>query len=127
MIADANARTSQLFYCLSAVVVAIAFVAQVGPDVFFAFTLTVLPIVTFLAVVTMIRAAQINVEDDVYAWAIARIRGYYAEVAGSRSDLLLLTQVPYATVREDATLLTIGPGHRSWENVVATPGWLAVI
>ena len=58
---------------------------------FNAFALTVLPTLYLLGIVTFVRLVECGAEDFRYGLAINRIRHYYKEVAGNRSDLLLLS------------------------------------
>ena len=79
---------------VSSALVAIGFVSQAqtgSSSVFAAFALTVLPTLYLLGCATYVRIVECSAEDLRYAVAINRIRTYYVEVAGDRSDLFLLS------------------------------------
>ncbi len=129
MVSDANGRTNQFLNSVSAALVALAFVAQVSQvgATFYAFALTVLPVMVFLGVVAVVRAAQIGVEDLLYGRAISRIRAYYVEVAASRAELLLLAQAGEAGERADALLTDLIQRESRLQPLIATWGTLAVV
>ena len=129
VIADSSSRTSQFLTTVSAALVALAFVAQItglGAG-FYAFALIVLPVLAFLGVATVVRVVQLSVEDQLYGLAIARIRGYYAEIAGDRRDLLLLAHAHRAGRRADAVLADLGSRRAGIQALVATPASVAVV
>ena len=89
----AQARASVYVFAVSSALVALGFIGQLSDvgDVFNAFALTVLPTLYLLGIVTFVRLVECGAEDFRYGLAINRIRHYYKEVAGNRSDLLLLS------------------------------------
>ena len=81
-------------FSVSSALVALGFVSQVrtgSSTVFVAFALTVLPTLYLIGCATYVRIVECSAEDLRYAVAINRIRTYYLEVAGDRSDLFLLS------------------------------------
>lgn len=93
-ISETSARASVYMLSVSSALVALGFVSQASTrsdTVFVAFALTVLPTLYFLGCATYIRIVECSAEDLRYAVAINRIRTYYLEVAGDRSDLFLLS------------------------------------
>lgn len=129
VISDSSTRANQFLTTLSATLVALAFVAQVTQrgSAFYAFALTVLPVMIFLGVATVLRVIQLSVEDQLYGLAIARLRGYYAEIAADRHGLFLLAQAHNAEQRADAALADLGGRKAAVQTLVATPGSLAVV
>jgi hypothetical protein len=93
-ISETSARASVYMFSVSSALVALGFVSQEptrSSTVFVAFALTVLPTLYLLGCATYVRIVECSAEDLRYAVAINRIRSYYLEVAGDRSDLFLLS------------------------------------
>jgi hypothetical protein len=90
---EGNGRTALYIGALSSALVALALVAQRSPlgQLFYVVTLTVLPAVFFLGLVTYVRVLQSSVEDIIYARAINRIRHYYTTIDPSRAHYFLLS------------------------------------
>jgi hypothetical protein len=90
---ESSARASVYVFAVSSALVALGFIGQLSHvgDVFNAFALTVLPTLYLLGSVTFVRLVECGMEDFRYGLAINRIRHYYQEVAGDRSDLFLLS------------------------------------
>lgn len=80
---EAMSRVSIFVAALSGAVVALALVAQATDfgDGFVAFALVLLPVVYFLGIATVVRLAQINLEDARWVQGINRIRHAYLELA----------------------------------------------
>ena len=79
----AMSRVSILLAVLSAVTVALSFVAQgtgFGPE-FMAFASILLPLLLFLGLATFVRVVQGTQEAVVYVLGMNRIRHFFAEVA----------------------------------------------
>jgi hypothetical protein len=90
---ESSARASVYVFSVSSALVALGFIGQLSDigDVFNTFALTVLPTLYLLGIVTFIRLVECGAEDFRYGLAINRIRHYYEEVAGDRSNLFLLS------------------------------------
>ena len=90
---ESAARASVYVLAVSSTLVALGFIGQLSDvgDVFNAFTLTILPTLYVLGIVTFIRLVECGAEDFQYGLAINRIRHYYKEVAGDRASLFLLS------------------------------------
>jgi hypothetical protein len=90
---ESSARASVYVFSVSSTLVALGFIGQLSDvgDVFNAFALTVLPTLYLLGAVTFVRLVECGAEDFRYGLAINRIRHYYEEVAGDRSNLFLLS------------------------------------
>jgi len=91
---ETSARASVYMLSVSSALVALGFVSQASSSsstVFVAFALTVLPTLYLLGCATYVRIVECSAEDLRYAVAINRIRTYYLEVAGDRSELFLLS------------------------------------
>jgi len=94
-ISESAARSSLYMTTLSSAVVALALVAQATQfgDGFFAFALTVLPVVFFLGAVTYGRLLQTGIEDVMYARSISRIRRYYAQIDPQNGEYFRETSI----------------------------------
>src|ERR671918_2892326 len=90
---ESSARASLYIVAVSSTLVALGFIAQLSEigDVFNVFALTVLPTLYVLGTVTFIRLVEWGAEDFRYGLAINRIRHYYAEIAGGRASLFMLS------------------------------------
>lgn len=91
---ETSARASIYMYSVSSALVALGFVSQVADgigEVFAVFAFTVLPTIYLLGCATYVRLVELGAEDLRYGVAINRIRGYYHELAGDRSELFLLS------------------------------------
>jgi hypothetical protein len=90
---ESSARASLYVLSVSSVLIALGFIGQVSEtgDLFNTFALTVLPTLYALGAFTFVRLVECAAEDFRYGMAINRIRGYYEELAGNRSDLFLLS------------------------------------
>lgn len=113
-IRETSARASVYVLSVSSALVALGFVSQASTRLsgaFIAFALTVLPTLYLLGCATYVRIVECSAEDLRYAVAINRIRTYYLEVAGDRSDLFLLS------AHDDAAgafaNMELPAGHRS--------------
>ena len=80
---EAMSRTSIFVAALSGAVVALALVAQADDfgDGFVAFALVLLPVVYFLGFVTIVRLAQVNLENARWVQGMNRIRNAYLQLA----------------------------------------------
>jgi hypothetical protein len=80
---EAMSRVSIYVAALTGSVVALALVGQATDfgDGFVAFALVLLPVVFFLGLVTILRLAQINLEDATWVQGMNRIRNAYLDLA----------------------------------------------
>ncbi|WP_109509326.1 hypothetical protein [Nocardioides speluncae] len=103
---ETSARASIYMYSVSSALVALGFVSQVDGtgEVFAVFAFTVLPTIYLLGCATYVRLVELGAEDFRYGVAINRIRGYYHELAGDRSELFLLSG------RDDAASVFLNMG-----------------
>lgn len=90
---ESSARASVFVFSVSSALVALGFIGQLNAvgDVFNVFALTVLPTLYLLGLATFVRLVECGAEDFRYGVAINRIRHYYAEIAGDRANLFLLS------------------------------------
>ena len=80
---ESFARTQMFLSVLSALVVALALVAQATDfgSGFIGFALVILPVVLFLGVATFVRLVAANVDETRWVVGMNRIRGAYIEIA----------------------------------------------
>jgi len=92
-IGESNARSALYLLSVSSTLVAIGFVSQLSTtgELFRVFTLTVLPTLLVLGLLTFLRLVEVSIEDFRYGQAINRIRRYYLELAGDRRGYFLLS------------------------------------
>ena len=93
-ISEANGRSSIYLAALSSNLIALAFVGQISRlgTAFYAFALTLLPVLGFVGVVTFQRLVQSSLEDIAYAQRIARLRSFYLSVAPELEPFLLVVR-----------------------------------
>ncbi|MBA2489880.1 MAG: hypothetical protein H0V36_11290 [Chloroflexi bacterium] len=127
-ISDANGRTGFFLATLSAVVVALAFVAQVSElgEAFVVFASVLLPILLFVGLAIFERLLQLAMENIRCVVAINRLRHYYLEIAPELMAHLTLS--PY----DDTTGLLVSLGStrqrvRPWDLVISNAGLVATI
>ncbi len=124
MVNDASSRMTAFLTAVSASLVALAFVGQASEAgaAFYATALTVLPVLTFLGAVTVERALQIGVEDDMYALAVARIREQYVRRGGLDRHVVMLAADPDFVRQPDGLLDAVLTRRMSpIQVIVATP------
>lgn len=82
VVAESNGRSSSFLTTISASLVALALVAQTSKfgDVFMIFSLTLLPILSFIGFSAYVRILQLDSSSYVYTAAINRIRHFYLDV-----------------------------------------------
>jgi hypothetical protein len=80
---EAMSRTSIFVAALTGAVVALALVAQADDfgDGFVAFALVLLPVIYFLGFVTIVRLAQVNLENARWVQGMNRIRNAYLQLS----------------------------------------------
>jgi hypothetical protein len=127
-ISDANGRTSFFLGTLSALVVALAFVAQAadfGPA-FVVFALVLLPTLLFIGLASFERLVQLGIENIRCVVAINRIRHYYLEVAPELRAHFTLS----AHDDPRGVLVSVGSirgAVRWWDIFVTNAGVVAVV
>jgi hypothetical protein len=121
-ISESTGRASIFLASVSGGLVALGLMAtaeHIG-TAFYALALTLLPVLTFVGLVTFNRVLQNGLEDFNYADRIARLRGFYFDHA---SEL-------------DAYLLSVPPGRRlmiqglvagTWQHFLTVAGMVTVI
>ena len=90
-IAESNGRANMFLAAVSGGLIALGLVATASRlgAAFFGFGLVLLPTLTFVGLVTFVRALQSSMEDTEYARRIALLRGYYFEHAPEIAPYLL--------------------------------------
>jgi len=127
-ISDANGRTSFFLGTLSAVTVALAFVAQISGmgDAFFVFAMVLLPTLLFIGLASFERLLQLGIENIRCVVAINRIRHYYLEVAPELRAHFTLS--PHDDTQGVLTSLGSLRGNvRAWDIFVTNAGMVAVV
>jgi hypothetical protein len=127
-ISDANGRTSFFLGTLSAVVVALAFVAQVSAvgAAFVLFAIVLLPMLLFIGLATFERLLQLGIENIRCVVAINRLRHYYLEVAPElRSHFTLSPHDDAAGILSSLGSIRVRP--RPWDLVITNAGLVAVV
>ena len=125
---EAMSRTSIFVAALSGAVVALALVAQADDfgSGFVAFALVLLPVVYFLGFTTIVRLAQVNLENARWVQGMNRIRHAYVEIAPEVEPYFVTSRYD-----DDAGVLqTAVPGVAPTPHLqafVAAPGVVAVI
>ena len=120
-IAESTGRATMFLGSVSGGLIALGLVAsatKVG-DAFFAFGLVILPILTFVGLVTFERALQTAIEDRGYAWRIARVRARYFELVPELEPTLL--------VAPDEQLAVEGAVGARWQEWRSVAGMVAVV
>jgi hypothetical protein len=128
-IADANGRTGFFLSTLSAVVVALAFVAQLSGGLsptFGLFAGILLPMLLFVGLATFERLLQLAIENIRCVIAINRLRHYYLEVAPELAPHITLS--PYDDMAGLMTSLgSVRTRMRPWDMLISNAGLIGVI
>jgi hypothetical protein len=125
---EAMSRTSIFIAALSGAVVALALVAQANDfgSGFVAFALVLLPVVYFLGFVTIVRLAQVNLENARWVQGMNRIRNAYLELEPELEPYFVTSKYD-----DDAGVLRSAvPGidpNPHYQAFVAAPGVVAVL
>jgi hypothetical protein len=128
-ISDANGRTGFFLATLSAVVVALAFVAQLSGglgDAFLLFAAILLPLLLFIGLATFERLLQLAIENIHCVVAINRLRHYYLEIAPELSAHITLS--PFDDMA--GVLASVGSVRRRlrpWDLVISNAGLIGVV
>jgi hypothetical protein len=128
-ISDANGRTGFFLATLSAVVVALAFVAQLSGgigDAFLLFAGILLPLLLFIGLATFERLLQLAIENIRCVVAINRLRHYYLEIAPELEAHITLS--PFDDMAGVlASLGSVRTKLRPWDMVISNAGLIGVI
>src|SRR3954469_16942980 len=128
-ISDANGRTGFFLATLSAVTVALAFVAQIGggiSDAFALFAVILLPLLLFIGLATFERLLQLAIENIRCVVAINRLRHYYLEIAPELQSHITLS--PYDDMAGVlASLGSVRTRMRPWDLVISNAGIIGVV
>jgi hypothetical protein len=81
MVVESNGRTASFLTTISASIVALALVSQISRfgEVFFLFSLVLIPALGFIGISAYVRMVQLDFSDFVYTAAINRIRRFYLQ------------------------------------------------
>lgn len=122
---EINGRMQSYLSLLSAVILALAFIAQLTEmsSTFYGFALVLLPLVYFLGVATMERVDQIWNEWMLYQMGMNRIRHFYLEVAPELERYFVL---PTADDRT-STLAPTGVERSRWNWMTGISGMIAAV
>ena len=125
---EAMGRTSIFVAALSGSVVALALVAQASDfgSGFVAFALVLLPVVYFLGCVTIVRLAQVNLENARWVQGMNRIRNAYLQVAPELEPYFVTSRYDDDTGIRVSTVAHGGPAP-SYQAFVSAPGIVAVM
>jgi hypothetical protein len=128
-ISDANGRTGFFLSTLSAVVVALAFVAQLSGGLsptFGLFAGILFPMLLFIGLATFERLLQLAIENIRCIVAINRLRHYYLEVAPELAPHITLS--PYDDMAGVLSSLgSVRTRMRPWDLVISNAGLIGVI
>jgi hypothetical protein len=123
-VSESNGRASIFLAALSSNLIALAFIGQMSSlgVAFYAFALILLPVLAFVGGVTFLRLVQCSIEDLAYARRIARLRGFYLQVAPElRPYFVVLPGEPSSTPPVGARVPS------AWQLTLTAAGMVAVI
>ena len=125
---EAMGRTSIFIAALSGSVVALALVAQASDfgTGFVAFALVLLPVVYFLGCVTIVRLAQVNLENARWVQGMNRIRNAYLQLAPELEPYFVTSKYDDDAGVRVSTIAHVGP-RPQYQAFVSAPGVVAVI
>lgn len=125
---EAMGRTSIFVAALSGSVVALALVAQASDfgSGFVAFALVLLPVVYFLGCVTIVRLAQVNLENARWVQGMNRIRNAYLQLAPELEPYFVTSKYDDDVGVRVSTVAHGGPAP-PYQAFVSAPGIVAVI
>jgi hypothetical protein len=125
---EAMSRTSIFVAALSGAVVALALVAQADDfgDGFVAFALVLLPVVYFLGFVTIVRLAQVNLENARWVQGMNRIRNAYLQLEPELEPYFVTSKYDddAGVLQSTVAHLDVAPRYQAF---VSAPGVVAVI
>ena len=125
---EAMSRTSIFVAALSGAVVALALVAQATEfgTGFVGFALVLLPVVYFLGWATIVRLAQVNLENARWVQGMNRIRNAYLQLAPELEPYFVTSRYDDGAGVLESTVGRVGPTPR-YQPFVSAPGVVAVI
>jgi hypothetical protein len=125
---EAMSRTSIFVAALSGAVVALALVAQATDfgTGFVSFALVLLPVVYFLGWATVVRIAQVNLENARWVQGMNRIRNAYLQLAPELEPYFVASRYDDEAGVLESTIAHVGPPPR-YQPFVSAPGVVAVI
>jgi hypothetical protein len=125
---EAMSRTSIFVAALTGSVVALALVAQASDfgSGFVAFALVLLPVVYFLGWTTIVRLAQVNLENARWVQGMNRIRNAYLQLAPELEPYFVTSKYDDDAGVLVSTVAHVGPTPR-YQAFVSAPGVVAVI
>lgn len=128
-VSEAMGRSSLYLSTVSTSLVALAFVGQIAHlgTAFFLFAFVVFPALFFLGLVTFQRAAQISLDDFVYARGMSRIRHLFVEIAPSMREYFILTVSDDTNSTYADPVATTATQAVWWQIFLTTPGMIGVI
>jgi hypothetical protein len=120
-VSEANGRASIYLAALSGNLIALAFVGQMSRlgAAFYAFALILLPVLSFVGVVTFVRLVQASIEDLAYANRIALLRSFYLRVSPELE--------PYLVVARPAPADGARLSPSAWQLTLTAAGMVAVV
>ena len=125
---EAMGRTSIFVAALSGAVVALALVAQASDfgTGFVGFALVLLPVIYFLGWATIVRLAQVNLENARWVQGMNRIRNAYLQLAPELEPYFVTSRYDDDAGILESTIAHGGPTPR-YQSFVSAPGVVAVI
>ncbi|HKX47538.1 MAG TPA: hypothetical protein VJM06_02655 [Gaiellaceae bacterium] len=125
---EAMGRSSIFVAALSGSVVALALVAQASDfgSGFVAFALVLLPVVYFLGCVTIVRLAQVNLENARWVQGMNRIRNAYLQLAPELEPYFVTSKYDDDVGVRVSTVAYGGPAP-AYQAFVSAPGIVAVM
>jgi hypothetical protein len=125
---EAMSRTSIFVAALTGAVVSLALVAQADDfgDGFVAFALVLLPVVYFLGFVTIVRLAQVNLENARWVQGMNRIRNAYLQLEPGLEPYFVTSKYDDDAGVLESAVPGIAPAPH-YQAFVAAPGVVAVL
>jgi hypothetical protein len=124
-VSEASSRVLGFLAVLSSSLIALAFIGQMSElgTAFYVFALVLLPVLSFVGLVTFQRVAQITSEDIAYAQRIARLREFYVDVAPQLEPYLTIVRGTAAAQR----LRGARPHASGWQLFLTIAGLVALV
>jgi hypothetical protein len=124
-VSEANGRASIYLAALASNLIALAFVGQMSRlgVAFYAFALTLLPVLAFVGVVTFVRLVQSSIEVIVYAHRIALLRSFYLRIAPELEPYLVVVRGTRSAAPSDSARLA----PSAWQLTLTAAGMVAVV
>ena len=124
-VTEANGRATIYLAVLSSNLIALAFIGQTsGLDAaFYAFALILLPVLTWVGLVTFLRLVQSSIEDIAYGHRIGLLRSFYLEVSPELEPYLVVVRGAKQTAALDGGPRRPGVGQLT----LTVAGMVAVV